>query len=140
MSPLVTIITVNYNDDKKLQKTIESVVNQSFTDFEYIVVDGRSTDRSIDILKRYIGKINWVSEDDRGIYDAMNKGILLSSGTYLNFLNSGDCLIHNNILEEIFLDNHLGDAPDFIYGDKINVLADGERKYTLILHDGCSKN
>ena len=97
-----SIITVNYNNKEGLRKTIESVINQTFQDFEYIVIDGGSTDGSTDILKEYDARINyWISEPDGGIYQGMNKGILKATGEYLNFMNSGDCFYDNKRLEFI---------------------------------------
>lgn len=97
-----SIITINYNNKEGLRKTIESVVNQTFDDYEYIVIDGGSTDGSIDIIKKYSEKISyWVSEHDKGIYNAMNKGITHAHGEYLNFMNSGDCFHSPDVLEEI---------------------------------------
>ncbi len=82
----LSIITINFNNAVGLKKTIESVVNQTSNDFEYIVIDGGSKDGSIDIIKKYDSKINyWISEPDNGIYHAMNKGILLAKGDYLEF-------------------------------------------------------
>jgi glycosyltransferase involved in cell wall biosynthesis len=97
-----SIITVNYNNRDGLLKTIESVINQSYRDFEYIVIDGGSTDGSIDILKKYDNRITyWISEPDGGIYQGMNKGIAKATGDYLNFMNSGDCFYSNNVLQEV---------------------------------------
>lgn len=97
-----SIITVNYNNKEGLRRTIESVINQAFQDFEYIVIDGGSTDGSTDVLKEYEAHINyWISEPDGGIYQGMNKGILKATGEYLNFMNSGDCFYDNKRLELI---------------------------------------
>lgn len=97
-----SIITINYNNKEGLRKTIESVVNQSFDDFEYIVIDGGSTDGSVDILKEHDQQIDyWISEKDSGIYNAMNKGIAKAKGEYLNFMNSGDCFYASDILEKV---------------------------------------
>ena len=99
----LSIITINRNNSAGLHKTIESVVSQTFTDYEYIIIDGASTDGSVDIIKQYANKItSWVSEPDKGIYNAMNKGILKATGEYLLFLNSGDSLHTYNVLNEIF--------------------------------------
>ena len=96
----ISIITVNYNDAKGLERTITSVINQSSLIFEYIVIDGGSTDASLEVIKKYQNKINFfVSEKDSGIYNAMNKGIKVAKGEYLFFLNSGDHLFENNVLE-----------------------------------------
>ena len=97
-----SIITINYNNKEGFRKTIESVINQTFHDFEYIVIDGGSTDGSIDVLKEYDEHIDyWVSESDKGVYNAMNKGIVQSHGEYLNFMNSGDCFYDNMVLQHI---------------------------------------
>lgn len=97
-----SIITVNYNNKEGLRKTIESVVNQTCQDFDYIVIDGGSTDGSVEIIKEYSYRIDyWVSESDKGIYNAMNKGILQAHGEYLNFMNSGDCFNNYFVLERI---------------------------------------
>ena len=114
--PLITVITVVRNDRENIQKTVESVLNQKFDKFEYIIIDGKSTDGTIDIINKYKDQIDIIiSEPDNGIYDAMNKGIKLSSGIYLNFLNSGDYYINDEILNEIAL-NVKDDLIDFVYG------------------------
>ena len=116
-----SIITINYNNRDGLEKTILSVINQTCQDFEYIIIDGGSTDGSVDVIKKYAYRIDyWVSEPDKGIYNAMNKGILQAHGEYLNFMNSGDCFYNNNILNQ-FKDRC--DA-DIIYGNVLwgNVL------------------
>ena len=97
-----TIITVNYNNITGLEKTILSVINQNFKDYEFIIIDGGSNDGSIDIINNYIDKIDyWISEKDTGVYNAMNKGVLKAHGQYLNFMNSGDCLHSSNTLQEV---------------------------------------
>lgn len=98
-----SIITVNYNNKAGLRKTIESVIHQTFRDFEYIVIDGGSTDGSTEVLKEYDAQINyWVSEPDGGIYQGMNKGIAKATGEYLNFMNSGDCFYDADVLQRIY--------------------------------------
>lgn len=98
----LSIITINYNNRDGLRKTIESVINQTYKDYEYIIIDGGSTDGSLEIIKEFESKINiWVSEEDKGIFNAMNKGILKASGEYINFMNSGDCFYLNDTLEKI---------------------------------------
>ncbi len=115
MHPKLSIITVNLNNAEGLKKTIESVVNQTFTDYEYIIIDGGSTDGSVDIIKQYADKITyWVSEPDKGIYNGMNKGILKAKGEYCLFLNSGDYLFNEKILSDVFYN-----LPeyDIVYGN-----------------------
>ena len=98
----LSVITINFNNRDGLRKTIESVVNQTFKDFEYIIIDGGSTDGSVEVIKEYADRIDyWVSEPDKGIYNAMNKGIDVAKGEYCNFMNSGDVFVNNNILLEI---------------------------------------
>lgn len=99
----LSIITVNYNDSKGLQRTIESVINQTFKDYEFIVIDGGSTDESVDVIKQYEQHIDyWVSEPDGGIYPGMNKGLRLAKGEYVNFMNGGDCYHSSDVLEKLF--------------------------------------
>jgi Glycosyltransferases involved in cell wall biogenesis len=99
-----SIITINRNNAVGLQKTIESVVTQTYRDFEYIIIDGASTDNSVDIIKQYADKItHWISEPDNGVYNAMNKGIARSQGEHLLFLNSGDFFVDKNVLNDCAL-------------------------------------
>lgn len=109
-----SIITVNFNNKEGLKKTIESVMCQSFRDFEHIIIDGGSTDGSVDVLQEYNEHITyWVSEKDNGIYNAMNKGIAKSTGEYLNFMNSGDCFYDADVLAKV---NSYNSDADFIVG------------------------
>ena len=99
----LSIITINYNNSEGLRKTIESVVNQTWYDFEYIIIDGGSTDGSVEIIKEYANRIDyWVSEPDKGIYNALNKGLAVAKGEYCNFMNSGDCFYSFSTLEQVF--------------------------------------
>ena len=114
-----SIITVNYNNKEGLRRTIESVIHQTFHDYEFIIIDGGSTDGSMDVLKEYDAQINyWVSEPDSGIYNAMNKGIAKAKGEYLNFMNSGDCFYTADVLEKVSLYNS---NADFIVGTIITI-------------------
>ena len=98
-----SIITVNYNNKEGLRETIESVIHQTFRDFEFIVIDGGSTDGSAEVLKAYNKVIDyWVSEHDGGIYPGMNKGLRQAKGEYVNFMNGGDCYHSEDVLEKIF--------------------------------------
>jgi len=117
----ISIITINYNNKDGLQKTIESVVTQTSKEFEFIIIDGNSTDGSKDIIAQYQSNFTHaISEPDTGIYNAMNKGIAKSNGEYLLFLNSGDWLNNNQVIASI--KDHLCDA-DVISGD-MNVFQD----------------
>lgn len=114
----LTICTVVLNDRLNLEKTIGSIINQRQDNFEYIVVDGNSSDGIIDIIKKYEEHIDyWSSEPDKGIYDAMNKGIARATGEWIMFLNAGDTFANNHMLTDIFSEN-LSDV-DLIYGDSI---------------------
>lgn len=97
-----SIITINYNNKIGLEKTILSITSQSFNNYEYIIIDGGSNDGSTEIINKYKDKINfWVSEPDKGVYNAMNKGIAKTTGDYINFMNSGDSFHSSNTLSEI---------------------------------------
>ncbi|MES2828552.1 MAG: glycosyltransferase family 2 protein [Bacteroidota bacterium] len=112
----ISIITVNYNNRDGLEKTINSVLNQTFTNYEFIIIDGNSKDGSKELIDRNSDKISyWVSEEDSGIYNAMNKGIRKSTGNYLLFLNSGDSLHSSVSLNEVHV--ILNSAIDIYYGD-----------------------
>ena len=100
--PILSIITINRNNAKGLERTINSVIAQSFKDFEWIVIDGASTDESVNVIKRYADHCAyWISEKDTGIYNAMNKGIRMAHGEYVIFMNSGDCFADEMVIEEI---------------------------------------
>ena len=99
----LSIITINLNNREGLKKTIESVFVQTFKDFEYIVIDGGSTDGSRELIEQYADRFSyWVSEPDKGIYNAMNKGVRKANGEYALFLNSGDFLIEKDVLQKVF--------------------------------------
>ncbi len=113
--PLVTVITVVYNGVQHLEHTILSVLGQTYDNIEYIVIDGGSTDGTLDIIKRFDDKIAyWLSEPDKGIYDAMNKGISLSSGDWINFMNAGDRFYQMDTVQRV-MSSDCGTA-DLIYG------------------------
>ena len=106
----LSIITINYNNAVGLQRTIDSIVNQTFTDYEWIIVDGGSTDGSKEILEKYKEHFAWwCSEPDKGVYNAMNKGIAHATGEYVNFMNSGDIFATSTILNEVFTADHDAD-------------------------------
>lgn len=111
----ISIITINYNNKEGLDHTIKSVVGQSTNNFEYIIIDGGSTDGSLDVINLYSNRIShWISEKDHGIYNAMNKGISIANGKYCLFLNSGDYLYDNNVVSELL--SHTEEKDDFIIG------------------------
>lgn len=113
----LSIVTINRNNAEGLRKTIESVVSQSFNDFEYIVIDGASTDGSVEVIKEYQDRITyWVSEPDSGVYQAMNKGIRKACGEYILMLNSGDFLVDKCVIEKVM--PHMHDE-DIIQGNVI---------------------
>lgn len=119
--PTFSIITVTYNASDCLEKTIKSIVNQSYPNIEYILVDGASTDGTIDIIKQYEANVSyWMSEPDTGLYDAMNKGLQKATGDYIWFVNAGDLLYSDNTVEKIAaLIEEGGVIPDIIYGDSM---------------------
>ncbi len=120
LSPLVSIITVVYNAEAYIKKTIESVLSQTYRNIDYIIVDGGSNDRTIEIVESFGDRITWISEKDNGIYDAMNKGLKLAKGEWTNFLNGGDYFYDQLVLDKIFTMRDL-EKYNFIYGDSINV-------------------
>lgn len=100
--PLVTIVTVVFDGESSIEATIQSVINQSYTNFEYIIVDGGSRDGTVDKIREYDNYIDlWISDKDAGIYDAMNKAITLASGEWLNFMNCGDVFTSKEIVADI---------------------------------------
>jgi glycosyltransferase involved in cell wall biosynthesis len=102
-SPLISIITVSYNAVNSIEETILSVINQNFKDFEYIIIDGGSTDGTVDIIKKYQDKITFcVSEPDKGIYDAMNKGIKKAKGEWCYFMNASDYFYDLKVLKDVY--------------------------------------
>lgn len=124
---MISIITATYNSANTINDTIQSVLRQTNKDFEYLIIDGGSTDETIDIVKSYesefSGRLKWVSEKDKGIYDAMNKGIKMASGDIIGILNSDDYYTSDDILQTI-ADAFKCQNVDAIYGD-IHFIKDG---------------
>ncbi len=136
-SPKLSIITINLNNARGLKRTLESVACQTYTDYEHIIIDGGSTDESIETIKQYESQYNgtayglyWVSEPDKGIYNAMNKGIKVAKGEYCLFLNSGDWLVDQDSLEkasshlrgyDIFYMDLRTIRKDYLYPNKLTL-------------------
>ncbi|MCU7938288.1 MAG: glycosyltransferase [gamma proteobacterium symbiont of Bathyaustriella thionipta] len=116
--PLISVITINYNDGDKLEKTIKSVIDQDYEFVEYIIVDGGSSDKSPSVINKYAGSISTiVSESDDGLYDAMNKGIKYATGDWVIFMNSGDYFYDLSVLSRIFsIEDRT--KQNIIYGDR----------------------
>lgn len=116
--PLVSVVTVVFNDVHHLERTILSVLNQTYKNIEYIIIDGGSTDGTVEVIKKYADRLAYsVSEKDGGIFDAMNKGMLKAKGEWLNIMNSGDYFFSNTVFEEIFTRDH--SQSDLLYGNFI---------------------
>ena len=126
----VSIVTINYNNVEGLKKTLSSVFEQSYRDIEHIIIDGGSTDGSVDAIKEYVAAnpsndpffkhtINWVSEKDSGIYNAMNKGIRKANGAYVQILNSGDIFANLDVVERIVAEIEKVEYPELFYGNMI---------------------
>lgn len=126
----LSIITINYNNAEGLRKTLASVSEQSYRAIEHIIIDGGSTDGSVDAIKEYVAAnpnkdpffkhtVNWVSEKDNGIYNAMNKGIRKATGAYVQILNSGDILAAPNVVSRIVAEIEKAEYPELLYGNMI---------------------
>jgi len=125
--PKLSIIAVTYNAGNVLNETLQSIFSQTFDDFELIIIDGESTDNTLDIVNQYSNRITQcISETDNGIYDAMNKGLSIASGEYIQFLNAGDYYCDNQVLADMFANTSFAN-PTLIYGD-INILHTNNRK------------
>ncbi|WP_321425446.1 glycosyltransferase family 2 protein [uncultured Bacteroides sp.] len=117
-NPRFSVITVTYNAEKVIEKTIQSVVGQTYKEWEYIIIDGASKDNTLAIIDKYRDNVNkLISEPDKGLYDAMNKGIAAASGDYLCFLNAGDIFHESNTLQFISDSISGNTLPDIIYGE-----------------------
>lgn len=122
--PIISVITVVFNDVSGIEKTISSVLSQTYSHKEYIVVDGGSNDGTVEVLEKYGEKIDhWVSEPDKNLYDAMNKGLKFATGDYVLFINSGDEIYHNETLSSVF--KSTGNA-DVYYGETMMIDSSGK--------------
>ena len=127
-NPLISIITVVFNGSKTLEQTIQSVLNQTYKNIEYIIIDGGSTDGTLDIIKKYENNINyWSSEPDKGLYDAMNKGISAAKGVLIGMINSDDWYEPNAV--ELIVDAFQKHPEKKIFhGDRYDILEDGNKR------------
>ncbi len=124
----ISIVTVCYNAADQIEETIKSVVGQDYPNIEYIIIDGGSTDGTADIIRKYSDKISyWKSEPDNGIYDAMNKGIRVATGDYINFMNAGDYFSSDSAVSDMVKGIH--PDTDIIYGDSTMIDYKGRRKF-----------
>ena len=125
-TPLFSIITITFNAESTLRPTLESVAAQTYKGYEYLIIDGASRDATVELARQYPCVSHIVSEPDRGLYDAMNKGIAAANGEYLIFLNAGDSLYAPDTLQKIA--DFIGEnRPDIIYGE--TVIVDSERSF-----------
>ena len=134
----LSIITINYNNREGLQKTIDSILAQTWREFEWIIIDGGSTDGSKELIEKTAAECPnvsyWCSEPDKGVYNAQNKGIIHASGEYMNFMNSGDTFFDKNTLRNVWSEKH---DKDVIYGDWLTcrnseeVLAQNTKEVTI---------
>ena len=125
----LSIITINRNNASGLEKTMKSVLSQTCQEFEYVVVDGASTDASIEVIKNLAGsfdnRLKWISEPDKGIYNAMNKGMRMATGDYVQILNSGDCLASEDVVERMYKTLEEKAFPSILYGNMLKDMPDG---------------
>jgi glycosyltransferase involved in cell wall biosynthesis len=120
----LSIITITYNAEKYLERTIQSIMNQSVQDFEYIIIDGKSKDGTLQIAEKYRSRVNkLISEPDKGLYDAMNKGLKNASGDFVWFMNAGDEINDNQAVEKIY--KAISEQTDVLYGDTFFVDNEG---------------
>lgn len=128
--PKFSIITITYNASQWLERTILSVLSQSYPAIEYIIIDGASTDGTVDIIRQYASGIaTWVSEPDKGLYDAMNKGLKRATGDYVWFINAGDTLYTADTVQKIAASLKKDvSLPDILYGQTMIVDAEGRQR------------
>jgi glycosyltransferase involved in cell wall biosynthesis len=123
----VTIITPSFNSEKTIEETILSVLNQTYKNIEFIVIDGGSTDKTVDIIKKYQDKIHyWISEKDHGISEAFNKGLIVATGDYINFQGADDYLLSNDVVEQMMKD--IDKEKDWLVCGKIERVRDTQDK------------
>ena len=126
----LSIVTINRNNAEGLEKTLQSVASQTYKEFEYVIVDGASTDRSVEVIKSYESRfphLKWLSEPDKGIYNAMNKGIRMATGDYIQILNSADCLAADDVTERMLGALEKEDHPSILYGNMVKCFPNGHQ-------------
>lgn len=133
MKPIVSVVTVCYNAEKTIENTICSILKQSFSNYEYIIVDGKSEDKTNDIIQKYLPMfenrgitVKYISEKDNGIFNAMNKGIDMAEGIWIAFMNADDSYYDSEVFRDIFTDDRYADY-DIIYGST-NCISEGQEK------------
>lgn len=144
--PKISIITVTFNVEKVLERTIQSVLRQTYKNFEYIIIDGGSKDGTVELIKKYAlndQRIRWISEPDKGLYDAMNKGIKIAHGEWINCMNADDTFASDDVLEKIFSIEY-PEKTTFLYSDNYYIETNGKKTFAtknhqtlLILHQSC---
>ncbi len=123
---LFTVITVTYNAEHTLARTMKSVQEQTYSHIEHIIVDGNSIDGTVDLIKMFENEqTNWISEKDKGIYDAMNKGTAMATGIYICYLNAGDAFYDENTVEKLIATAQQYHLPDILYGETVVVNNEG---------------
>jgi len=146
--PLISVITVVFNGEQYIEQTIQSIINQSYKNIEYIIIDGGSTDETVDVIRRYDDQINyWISEPDNGIYSAMNKALSITNGDWIFFLGSDDILFDADVIYRFFSSQKNFDV-DVVFGDVIysnNYYFKSQLNYKMLLrntlhHQGCFYN
>lgn len=126
----LSVISINRNNASGLEKTLQSVAAQTHKEFEYVVIDGASTDGSVDVIKKYeprFAHLKWLSEPDTGIYNAMNKAIRMASGEYVQILNSGDCLAAPDVTDRMLAELEKQGNPSMLYGNMVKCFPDGRK-------------
>ena len=129
---ILSVITINRNNAAGLEKTMQSVLAQTRTDYEYVVVDGASTDDSVAVIERlaptFGDRLKWISEPDKGIYNAMNKGIRMATGEYIEILNSGDSLVAPDVVDKMYAALKEKGRPSILYGNMLKDFPGGNVK------------
>lgn len=138
----LSIITINYNNVQGLLRTLNSVLSQTCSEFEHVIIDGASTDNAVEIIKQYEKdasvrgiKVTWVSEKDKGIYNAMNKGIEMANSEYIEILNSGDCLASDTVVNNMLTALKEKEYPEILYGNMLKTV-----DWKTFQRDNCGAN